>query len=242
MIHSNVKKIGRLFAVALGLGLLFGLSSLSARAANPAPVQTYFITEPEDDVLDAMNVINNNANSPMISKGSIAIRFDGTYVYYDHWEDGFANDIANPTAGEIYANPGNLDGVQIWGNSTAADGCAPQIGSTPVVCTNANDVLNAGDVIILDDSVIDVPNLTSSIDWDGKDKIGASAVIAVSRSLWASGSGSLFAWANAMFPTSDWGQEYTSPVGCNTTANNMFEYTGFSITAAYDDTVIEVDP
>ena len=238
---------GRRFTLTAVLGMLAVLlmsTVMPASAANPAPVQTYFITEPEDDVLDAMNIINSAANSPMVSKGSIAIRFNGTYVYYDHWEDGFANDIANPTAGEIYANPGNLDGVQIWGNGIAADGCAPQIGSTPVVCTNANDVLDAGDVIILDDPDIEVPNLASTIDWDGKDKIGASAVVAVSRSLWASNSNSLFAWANSMFPTSDWGQEYTSPVGCDTTTNAgaMFEYTGFSITAAYDDTVIEVDP
>ncbi|HMT21968.1 MAG TPA: hypothetical protein PKE20_12120, partial [Promineifilum sp.] len=127
----------------------------------------------------------------MVSKNSIAIRFSGTYVYYDHWEDGFANDIANPTAGEIYANPGNLDGVQIWGNGLAADGCAPQIGSTPITCTNANDVLNAGNVIILDDSNIVVPNLSSTIDWDGMDKIGSTRAVAVSRSLWASGSNSM---------------------------------------------------
>ncbi|WP_374687221.1 hypothetical protein, partial [Promineifilum sp.] len=193
----------------------------------------FFLTEPEDDVLDAMNVINSAANSPMVTKISIAISGDDTLVYYDHWEDGFANDIANPTPGEIYANPGNLDGVQIWGDGNAANGAPPGF---------AGDLLDSGDVIILEDNSVVVPNLASTLDWDGKDKIGGSNAIAVSRSLWASDSNSLFAWANAMYPTTDWGQEYTAPVGCDTTADNMFSYTAFSITAAYDGTVIQVDP
>ncbi len=225
--------------IALAISLL--LMATSARAFD-APVQVFYITEPEDDVLDAMNIINSAANSPMVTKISIAISASGTLVYYDHWEDGFANDIANPTAGEIYANPGNLDGVQIWGNGLAADGCAPRIGATTITCTNANDVLNSGNVIILEDNSVVVPNTAGTIDWDGKDKIGATNAVAVSRSLWASGSNSLFAWANAMYPTTEWGYEYTAPVGCNTNANDMFSYTAFSITAAYDGTTIQVDP
>ena len=216
--------------IALAVSLL--LMATSARAFD-APVQVFYITEPENDVLPAMDIINSAAVSPMVTKISIAISANGTLVYYDHWEDGFANDIANPTAGEIYANPGNLDGVQIWGDGNTANGAPPGF---------PGDLLNSGNVIILEDNSVAVPNTAATIDWDGMDKIGATNAVAVSRSLWASGSNSLFAWANAMYPTTEWGYEYTAPVGCNTSASDMFQYTAFSITAAYDGTTIQVDP
>ena len=196
------KKTRMLFRIVpmLLLGvILFALSVRQSAAANPAPVMVFFLTEPEDDVLDAMNVINAAANSPMVTKISIAISADNTLVYYDQWEDGFANDIANPTAGEIYS-AGNLDGVQIWGDGITTNGAPPGFPS---------DLLNGGDVIILEDNNVVVPNTAATIDWDGKDKIGGSNAIAVSRSLWASGSNSLFAWANAMYPITEWGQSYT---------------------------------
>ncbi len=242
--HSYPGK-GRRTITLVMMALLVALLALTATSThaadpNPAPVQVFFLTEPEDDVLPAMKVIqpgdwNTPApTSPMVTKISIAISADNTLVYYDHWEDGFANDIANPTATEIYANPGNLGGVQIWGDGNTANGAPPGF---------ADDLLDAGDVIILEDNNIVVPNTATSIDWDGKDKIGGTNAIAVSRSLWASGSNSLFAWANAMYPTSEWGQEYTAPVGCNTSDDGgMFDYTAFSITAAYDGTVVQVDP
>ncbi|MCL4805919.1 MAG: hypothetical protein KJ046_16610, partial [Anaerolineae bacterium] len=241
---TNLSKGRRTAVMALMMVLLGSIFMVSrASAANPAPVMVFYLTEPENDMLPAMQVINSAASSPMVTKISVTIRYDGTLVYYDHWENGFVNDIANPTAGQTYANPGNLGGVQIWGNGLAADGCAPALQTGPITCTNANDVLNSGDVIILEDNNVAVPNSASSIDWDGKDKVAASRAIAVSRSLWASTSNSLFAWAIAMYPTSEWGQVYTAPVGCNTSnAGDMFEYTAFSITAAYDGTVIEVDP
>ena len=105
-------------------------------------------------------------------------------------------------------------------------------------------IRDTGNVIILDDSNIVVPNLVTTIDWDGKNKVGGSNAIAVTRSLWASASNSLFAWANAMYPTTEWGQVYTTPVGCDTinATADMFEYAAFTITAAYDGTVIQTDP
>ena len=203
--NRKTRLLSRIVPVLLLGAILLALTVSQTAAANPAPVGVFYLTEPEDDMLNAMNVINSTADSPMVTKISVAISANGTLVYYDHWEDGFADDIANPTPSEIYS-AGNLDGVQIWGNSLAADGCAPQIGNTPVTCTNANDVLTKGNVIILDDSNIVVPNLATTIDWDGKDKVGGSNAIAVTRSLWASASNSLFAWANAMYPTTEVGQ------------------------------------
>ena len=234
--NKQTKPLRTLFltlpALLLGIVLLGVLVSPSA-AANPAPVGVFYITEPEDDILPALATISGGTVpiSPMKTTISIAISADNTLVYYDHWEDGFANDIANPTAGEIYANPGNLDGVQIWGDADTSNGAPPGF---------PGDVLNSGNVIIMQNDVA-VPNTAATIQYDGKDKIGGTNAIAVSRMIFASSTLSVLAYANAMFPTTDWGDEYTAPVGCNTAGTQMFEYSAFSITASRNDTTVQID-
>ena len=234
--NKQTKPLRTLFltlpALLLGLVLLGVLVSPSA-AANPAPVGVFYVTEPEDDILPALVTISGGTTptSPMKTTISIAISADNTLVYYDHWEDGFANDIANPTAGEIYANPGNLDGVQIWGDADTSNGAPPGF---------PGDVLNSGNVIIMQNDVA-VPNTAATIQYDGKDKIGGTNAIAVSRMIFASGTLSVLAYANAMFPTTEWGDEYTAPVGCNTAGTQMFEYSAFSITASRNDTTVQID-
>ena len=223
-----------LSAPLLVIGVLLLALSAASTHAFPTPVQIFYVTEPEDDIFTALDLLNNETEQPMYTMISIAIGEDGTYIYYDQWEDGFANDIANPTGAEIYSG-GNPDGVQIWGDGNTANGAPPNIPS---------DVLNGGDVILLQNNV-GVPNTAASVEFDGKDKIGATNAVAVSRSIWSAGAGapqSLLAYANAMFATTEWGQSYTAPVGCDTTGDgDMFEYAAFSVTAAYDDTTVEFD-
>lgn len=138
-----------LLTALMVLSMLLGPSGATpALAANPAPVQLFYVTLPETDALTVLDAINSAANTPVYTYFSIAIGISGTYVYYDQWENGYAADIANPTPAEIYNAVTNPAGVQIWGNGVAADGCAPNKTGTPVVCTDGNDVLNAGDVII----------------------------------------------------------------------------------------------
>ncbi len=229
-------------AVILALALA---PAPAAHAANPAPVQIFYVTLPEANGLTVMQAINNSglvpaSSSPVYTYFSIAIGVSGTYVYYDQWEDGYAADIANPTAAEIYS-ASNADGVQIWGNGVAADGCAPNINGVAFTCTNGADVLTAGNVIIPYNSVA-VPNSSTSIEFDGRDKVGASASIAMARATWAAGSGTLFAFAHEMYATSEWGTAYEAPVGCNTTnAGAMFEYSGLSVMAAQNNTPIRID-
>ncbi len=128
--------------VALALMLSF-IGAIPASAglgpnANPDPVQTFYVTLPEGDALSVLSTINSNAVTPTYTYFSVAVAADGTWVYYDHWEDGYEADIANPVQAS----------TQIWGNGNAADGCAPNKSGTPVNCTDADDVLNAGDVVV----------------------------------------------------------------------------------------------
>ena len=121
----------------------------AAAAVNPAPVQVFYVTLPETDGLTVMTpwVQPRRARPRCTPTSPSPSPVAGTYVYYDQWENGYDADLANPTD-VIYNGITNPDGVQIWGNGLAADGCAPNIAGVPVTCTDANDVLNAGDVII----------------------------------------------------------------------------------------------
>ena len=54
---STLWKKGRRASIVLVGAFLLAITVASARAANPAPVQIYYISEPEDDVLEAMQDI-----------------------------------------------------------------------------------------------------------------------------------------------------------------------------------------
>ena len=55
--------------------------------------------------------------------------------------------------------------------------------------------------------------LHTVVDFDARDKIAASKPIAVTRSAWSDGSPTLFAAADEVYPTTDWGTDYRLPVG-----------------------------
>ncbi len=144
MNHTAFRIVNLMTVLALALGFAWATPT-PALAANPAPVQIFYVTLPESDGLTVLDAINTDADSPMYTYFSIAIGMNSSYVYYDQWENGYDSDIANPT--NLYS-AGNLGGTQIWGNGESDDGCAPNITGVPFACTDANDVLNAGDVII----------------------------------------------------------------------------------------------
>lgn len=202
-----------------------------APMANPDPVQTFYVTLPEGDALTVLSAIHSAAVSPTYTYFSIAVAADDTWVYYDHWEDGYEADIANPTQPT----------TQIWGNGKAADGCAPNKSGVPVTCTDANDVLNAGDVIVPYNAV-PIPRNSSNILFDAKDKVAASKSIAMARATWASGSNTLNAFGHEMYATSEWGLIYEAPVGTDTAnAGQTFEYSAFTIMAGQNGTTVQVD-
>jgi uncharacterized repeat protein (TIGR01451 family) len=237
-------KIFHFVSVVMVLALALGLAGTIAAPAyaqpelNPAPVQTFYVTLPEADALAVLAGINNAAVSPVSTYFSIAIAADSTWVYYDQWENGYDSDIANPT--NLYS-AGNPGGTQIWGNGLAADGCAPNKSGIPVTCSNANDVLNAGDVIV-PFNPIPVPRDSNNIFFDARDKVGATKSIAMARATWAAGSNTLNAFAHEMYSTNEWGTAYEAPVGTNTTsAGAMFEYSGLTIMASQNGTTVQVD-
>ena len=142
----------------------------------------------------------------------MAISTKGTVVWYQHWEDG---------------------SEKIWGDGDASNGCSPSLAGD---CTDANDVLDAGHVIILENKVSVSPRKASEIKYDGGDKIQTSRPIAITRAAYPDldeDKGSMMAGAVEVFEQSAWGTEFTAPVGQNMkwTGTRGFEYVALAVMA-----------
>jgi hypothetical protein len=167
-------------------------------------VQTYFIPLPEESILQTFKTIQNAAVSPVTTLISIAIASNGTKIYYDHWEDGY--DV-NPT------NPAADSTTLIWGDENITNGLPPEFTS---------DVLNGGNVIILSNNVPANPRGTNTF-FDGRDRISVSLPVAITRSAYPAGAGSLMAGAVEVFDVSAWGKKYITPVGDELRQTHPFE-------------------
>ncbi len=225
------------FLIMLVAGMMYASrdSISGAMAFTPPAIRTYYVTLPEDIMLQYLRedfTAGTTSVSPLRSIISIAIGTNNTVVYYDQWEDGgYETDISIPGS-NIFNAATNPDGTQIWGDGVLANGCVPLVNNTINPCTSpTDDRLQRGQTITLDSYVVVDGALNSyyrdpaKIFYDGRDKIGASLPVAIARAIWPSGAGSLIADAQGILPTERWGMQYVSPVGEN---NN-----GFS--DAYDD-------
>ena len=201
------------------------------RQLATTPIETYFLPAGETQLLDTMNAVNANAASPLRGMSSLAIAASNTVVWYDHAEDGYEGDILNPV---------QLT-TRIWGDGLASNGCAPPLGETGYpACTDANDVLDAGTVILLDEDV-PVPRDSSVILYDGGDRIQSSFPIAVTRGVHSGGSpGALLGGAVEVHNMDSWGTSFKSPIGImmQDDATDSFSITEMYVMAAEDNTVV----
>lgn len=82
-------------------------------------------------------------------------------------------------------NPTQIGSTEVWGDGNAANGCAPPLRNT-ASCTDGADYLTAGTVIILEDDV-PLPRDTSTLLWDGGDRIQSSFPVAITRGVYSGG-------------------------------------------------------
>ncbi len=190
-------------------------------------VQTYYIPVSENHVLTSLYAINTAAVSPTNVYVSISVNAAGTIIYYDHWEDSFENAVNDPVQSS----------TDVWGDGNTANGMPP--GYT-------TDYLDAGDIILLNNVVDTTMNTDNwppvyALKYDGGDKIASTEAIAVTRTGWASGSGTLHGGSVEMLDTSVWGTDFIVPIKSATVPTQDFEYTGVAIMASQDGTEVRLN-
>ncbi len=216
--------------VVLAGSLVWSVAVNAPRAnAGPPPVITTYVPLPTDDYQTALYTVNSGAGTSMNERIGISIAGDGMILYYDHWEDGFEADIANPVQST----------TQLWGDGLPSNGDASTVCSSCV-----GDLLNAGDVILLSANALATPRNTSTIAWDGGDKVAGTRGFTLTRAGWGQ-AGQVHAGAVSGYDTSLWGRRFVSPVGEDTIggsgSDDPFNYTGISIMAQAPGTVVNVD-
>ena len=248
------KVVSPVVIIILALAISHVLPTL---ASNPAPLQTYYISLAEDDILalfddsDPAGGTWPDPISPLRSVTYISIGTDGTLVYFDQWEDGgYESDIANPTS-NVFNASSNPDGSQVWGDGVLANGCPPNVSNTPNPClAPEDDIFENGDVIVLD-NFVNINGTTSAtysrdpseIFFDGGDKFGTSLPVAVARAIWPREPGSVMAGASEVLDVNRWGTQYVAPIGENTPDANTsaFEMVRWMIIASAGGATINVD-
>lgn len=195
--------------------------------------KTYYLPFPENDtqlkqsLLSAANynLLTTNVRSIV----SISVPYPGTKLYYDQWEDGYEADIKNPAQST----------TQVWGDGNLSNGVAPGF---------PTDIIPAGGYIKIDNS-FPWNRPTSTIAFDGKDKIVATANISVSKVNGDDGTSSgniLFNVQSVKTNVPDvtrFGSFFVLPFGENVTdgPTTAFNYTGLFVRAKDNGTVVQLD-
>ena len=217
-ISSQKRILGSFF---IGLGLL-ALMGGSTRAGNV--VQDFYVPLPEAQIYAANNAIVAGTGSTIFSTISIHVVSDNTVIYYDQWEDGYEVSLGSPTQST----------TQIWGDGNDAHGIPPGMVHNPLG-------LPAGTIITLTNAVVTQPRNPAVIQYDGRDHIGATRPIVVTRAHWPSTTGTVIAGAVSVLSTAQWGTNYVSPVGQNMT-NGLMSYVGLFVQAEQNGTAVVIDP
>lgn len=233
---GKFRRMAFLAGMLLALAWLFpnlagwGNSTAIAQSVPTTPIQHFYIPLPESQVRTSLRVIYSSTGSTLESVTSIGVTADNTILYYDHWEDGYEADIANPTN----------TSTQIWGDGDPSNGDACDFVAVASLCTN--DVLSAGAVIVLRNQV-GLPRNPAEVRFDARDRVSATNIVSMARSLWATQPGTVLADASEVYDLSRWGTDYRLPIGedLNSLSSNMFEYVSLLVMAAEDGTTVQID-
>ena len=196
--------------VILGILIVFFFGAQYAQAANPI-VQTFYVPITETQARTWMNAQTVTAEADTIhSVISITGTFDGTTFYYDHWEDGYEDDIANPqqsTTQVFTINAGQVITLEV--DIPVANGIRDQ----------GNLYYDGMDKISATQQIV----VTRAL-WPN----GAPQAI-----------GTQMAGAVEVFETTKWGTNFEVPVGIDN-GQASFNYTALSIMAQKNGTVVNV--
>jgi uncharacterized repeat protein (TIGR01451 family) len=230
--HVLTAKFFRIFMiVAMLLTQLSALTTQPAAALGETPAQTFFLSMPEDQVRTAFIAIdtgNGSIGSTMVSITSIAVTVNNTIIYYDQWEDGYEAASTTPVQASTL----------IFGDGNVANGNACTYAAT--LCSG--DVLTAGAVLVLRNNVPSNPRGSATY-FDAHDKVAVTQLVAVTRAMWDSATGTVLAGAIMVYDTTGYGTDFRLPAGENlaTASSAMFDYAGLYIMAANNGTTVSID-
>ena len=212
-------------ALALATLVFWGLARIASAGVTGTIVQQFFVPFPEANFQTSLAAIaagsGYTVSNQILTTVSIVVGTSNTIIVYDQWEDGYENDLNNPTQPT----------TQIWGDGNT---------NTPAPGYPTN-ILPAGAVITLT-NVVSLPRNPSVVQYDGCDRIGATRPITVTRAGWAVNLGTDLASATEVYDTTRYGTYFIVPVGTNTTpATQNFSYSSLHIIAAQNNTVVKVD-
>ena len=88
---------------------------------------------------------------------------------------------------------------------------------------------------------VSLPRAASTLFFDGRDRIGCTAAIAVTRAGWGIAPGTVLASATEVYDTRRFGTSYKIPIGITTGSVQNFEYSSLHIIASQDNTSVQVD-
>ncbi len=213
-----------------GFGLLCALALCClpahiGRAALSQPIiQQFFVPMPEADLQTSLNTIDSTGtkvgNTIKVTL-AIVVGQTNTVIVYDQWEDGYENDLNNPTQSSTL----------IWGDGNT---------KTPAP-GYPNNILPAGAVILLTNNVT-LPRNPSVMNFDGRDRIGASKPVVMTRAAWGVTPGTVLTSASSVYDTTRWGTNFMLPVGTNVNAAiQNFSYSAAYIMASQNGTVVQID-
>ena len=187
--------------------------------------QEFYLPFPEEDLYAAFR--NSSCDGGALhtenvrSVISIKTPYPTIFIKYDHWEDGYEEDLTWPTQAS----------TEIWGDGNLTNGIAPGY---------PDDILLAGSSVIIDNTFnYEPPRDPSMIVYDGKDKVVSSSDITISK---INGDQPLFLYQAAkttIYDTDRFGTSFTIPFGEN--FGREFQYTALYIRASEDNTVVTVD-
>lgn len=197
-------------------------------AFSQSIVQEYYVPMPEAQIRQAFLALASNTGTTMDTTISMVAAVSGTKIVYDHWEDGFEINLDSPAQST----------TQIWGDGNDANGKPPGLANDP-------SGLSAGAVIALRNQVV-LPRNPTAFLYDGRDRVGATRGIVMSRSSWATAPGAVLADATEVNATIDWGTNFVIPIGENEifpapATSSMFELCSLFVQASQSGTNVQID-
>ncbi|WP_294383702.1 GEVED domain-containing protein, partial [Prosthecobacter sp.] len=191
-------------------------------------VQEWFVPQPEAQIREDYLILAPKVSATTDSVITVTVPIAATKIVFDHWEDGYEVDLKNPV------QPSTL----IWGDGNDANGKPPGYASDPASFA-------AGSVITMRNNVT-LPRNASTKLYDGRDRLGSTYGLVMTRAAWFTDPGPLLANSVEVRAVNDWGTTFVLPVGEDVIfptpiAQSMFEHCSAYIMASQNGTTVQID-